>query len=804
MPATQIDHLLQVWAASQSDDGGSPPFADHRDLYETIDATTLEAVPWQSFSVSYNGDRRTDGPCPPWMNAEFDVWFRDPRALLENQLGNPDFVHEIDFAPKCVVDSNGKCRYQDFMSGNWAWRQADLIAQDPATHDSAFCPAILGSDKITVSIATGQNEYYPVYISNGMIHNNVRRAHRHGVSLLALSIPKTDCQHHDSPEFRRFRRQLFHASLNYILQSLRPGMTTPEIIRYGDGHYRRTIFGLGPYIGDYPEQVLLACVVQGWCAKCTGHQGDLDGEASRRSHAHTLACFEAMSSKELWDNYGIIDGIMPFTHGFPRADIHELLSPDVLHQVIKGTFKDHLVTWVEEYIVSANNKKDTVGILADIDRRIAAAPSFPGLRRFPEGRGFKQWTGDDSKALMKVYLPAISGHVPPQMVRAIAAFMEFCYLVRRSVLDEASLVDLNSIIASYHREREIFRDVGIRPDGFSLPRQHSLVHYRRLIQDFGAPNGLCSSITESKHIKAVKEPWRRSSHFNALPQMLLINERLDKLNAARVNFQAHGMLDGSLFEGQVEDVNHGAEEDDDGGAVDTFNGNILGEVKLARCHVRKRSRNLGILARDLRLPQLPTLVRRFLFEQTVPNNSDSDLDISANEYPRYHGKIYTYTSAVATFYAPSDLSGIGGMYRERIRSTRSWRNSSPRYDCVYAEADADLPGFRGLHVARVLPFFSIRHHDVYYPCALVTWFSPVDDEPCEETGMWVVEPDLDDKGERVMSVVHLDTILRGAHLIGMAGSSLLPQELKHTESLNAFHCYYVNKYIDHHAHEIAF
>lgn len=34
---------------------------------------------------------------------------------------------------------------------------------------------------------------------------------------------------------------------------------------------------------------------------------------------------------------------------------------------------------------------------------IAAVPSFPGLRRFPEGRGFKQWTGDDSKALMKVF-----------------------------------------------------------------------------------------------------------------------------------------------------------------------------------------------------------------------------------------------------------------------------------------------------------------------------------------------------------------------------------------------------------------
>ena len=34
--------------------------------------------------------------------------------------------------------------------------------------------------------------------------------------------------------------------------------------------------------------------------------------------------------------------------------------------------------------------------------RISAVPSFPGIRRFPEGRDFHQWTGDDSKALMKV------------------------------------------------------------------------------------------------------------------------------------------------------------------------------------------------------------------------------------------------------------------------------------------------------------------------------------------------------------------------------------------------------------------
>lgn len=33
---------------------------------------------------------------------------------------------------------------------------------------------------------------------------------------------------------------------------------------------------------------------------------------------------------------------------------------------------------------------------------IALAPPFPGLRRFKQGQNFSQWTGDDSKALMKV------------------------------------------------------------------------------------------------------------------------------------------------------------------------------------------------------------------------------------------------------------------------------------------------------------------------------------------------------------------------------------------------------------------
>lgn len=71
----------------------------------------------------------------------------------------------------------------------------------------------------------------------------------------------------DTDAFRIFKKQLYHTAIARILEPLREWMTTPLVIRCPDGHYRRTIFELGPFIADYPEQVYVSGIVQGWCPK---------------------------------------------------------------------------------------------------------------------------------------------------------------------------------------------------------------------------------------------------------------------------------------------------------------------------------------------------------------------------------------------------------------------------------------------------------------------------------------------------------------------------------------------------------
>jgi Plavaka transposase len=113
---------MEVLAALYSE--RAPSIGNHTDLYRLTDNIPQGDIAWNSFSVQYNHDLLIiKAPRLPWMDQTYEVWFRNPLDVLENQIRNPDFKHERDCSPKRIF-YKGKRWYENSMSGNWAWEQA--------------------------------------------------------------------------------------------------------------------------------------------------------------------------------------------------------------------------------------------------------------------------------------------------------------------------------------------------------------------------------------------------------------------------------------------------------------------------------------------------------------------------------------------------------------------------------------------------------------------------------------------------------------------------------------------------------
>ena len=93
---------------------------------------------------------------------------------------------------------------------------------------------------------------------------------------------------------------------------------------------------------------------------------------------------------------------------------------------------------------------------------------------------------------------------------------------------------------------------------------------------------------------------------------------------------------------------------------------------------------------------------------------------------------------------------------------------------MFVVENQEKPGFRGMSVVQVKLFFSFIYEGDEYPCALVEWFKKIGTLPEEQTGMSVVKPENDNYGRRLTSVVHIDTILHGAHLVPVYREQFLP------------------------------
>ena len=161
-------------------------------------------------------------------------------------------------------------------------------------------------------------------------------------------------------------------------------------------------------------------------------------------------------------------------------------------------------------------------------------------------------------------------------------------------------------------------------------------------------------------------------------------------------------------------------------------------------------RSVFHLAAVINLPNLPELIRRFLYDQLYPGGRLTSSDVLLHACPTFSGQVSVFHSASVTYHVRDDI----GIHREHIRSTPSWYKGPPRYDCTYVNAHPCLEGMQGLDIARILLLFSFAFEGTTYPCALVRWFWLIGDKPDEDTGMWIVEPESSDNSPTI-SVIHL-------------------------------------------------
>ena len=165
--------------------------------------------------------------------------------------------------------------------------------------------------------------------------------------------------------------------------------------------------------------------------------------------------------------------------------------------------------------------------------------------------------------------------------------------------------------------------------------------------------------------------------------------------------------------------------------------------------------------------------------------------------PPFKKHIHVHHSATATYYSPSNGCGAGGLIQETIHSSPSYHGGLHR-DTVFVSVDSADPGIEGMMVAHVLLFFSFNYWRRDFSCALVHWF--IYDEYDDDTGMWMVCPE---RGHSMLQVIDTNSIVCGTHILPIhARNSKVPQFFNYLTALDSYRSFFVNHFIDHHAHKL--
>ncbi|KAJ7168730.1 hypothetical protein C8R46DRAFT_897819, partial [Mycena filopes] len=727
---------------------------------------------------------------------EVEFWRRNPIDCIRELMGNAAFRDKMHYAPhRKYRDAAGTRReYDEMWTGEWWWKLQELLPEGVT-----ICPIILASDKTQLSRFSGDKQAWPVYLSVGNLSKETRRKPSQRATVLLGYIPV--CKLHCFSKAKRSAagHQLFHRCMRTILEPLVAAGKEGVEMLCADGHKRRVYPILAAYIADYPEQCLIACCKENRCPKCVVdakkrgmpvHSALRDPETTiklMKKHARGLAPkeFEAQGLRPA----------DPFWKDLPRCDIFQCFTPDILHQLHKGVFKEHIVKWTTESLGGTSDQVNE----AEIDFRFRVMPSHPSLRHFKLGISLvSQWTGNEFKNMEKVFLGVINGVAEPKVARAVRGILDFIEYAHFETHTDASLVKLEAAWRLFHANKDIFKTKKIRDD-FNIPKIHSMQHYVDMIRALGTADGYNTELSERLHIDCAKLGYAASSKKDYIRQMttwLMRREAIDRF-ASYLQWAIPGYLVELNDPAPVESDDVSDDDSDDDDTEDTAHSDsgpapaytIAKKAPFPRVPVASLEQDYG--AQDF-LFHLEDFLRA---EDLLPRRFDT---ISA-KFPVYKRVVLKI---------PAVVQVSTSITNDPVRATpatpsKGLKKAVPaHFDTVLARKVAATAGrqgrlsLEGLFPGRVRAIFAlpVEYGRLDVPLAYVEWYKPLT-QLDTDLGMYKITPAFHNRRPRA-SIIPITLLSRSCHLIPRFPHTV-DRTLTTDDVLDRCKAFYLNCYLRH-------
>ncbi|KZS92029.1 hypothetical protein SISNIDRAFT_413529, partial [Sistotremastrum niveocremeum HHB9708] len=695
-----------------------------------------------------------------------ELWKRDPTKCIRDLMGNPLYRSSMRYRPERQYrDAEHTNRiYDEMWTSDWWW---DIQKELPS--GATVAPLILASDKTQLTNFSGNRAAWPVYLTLGNISKTVRRQTKKHATVLIGYLPIPKLAHITNPEQRSIEMwRIFHDSMAKLLEPLVEAGQHGMDVTCADREIRRVFPILASYVADFPEQCLIAGIKNTNCPICHVSPEDRGEGMTKETRQtrdavyvlqqwwekHESAAAEHLGYKKIW----------PFWATLPHQNIFECFTPDILHQLHKGNFKDHLVKWCLKLAPEKH-----------IDQRFQAMTSFHGLRHFAAGISkVKQWSGTEYKNMEKTFLSVIDGIVPSKAVKATQALLDFMYLARFPIHTDESLRRMELALQDYHELKPIFMDLEAC-DSFEIPKLHAISHYIAMIRLKGTADGYNTESPERLHIDFAKLAYRASNKVQPIKQMTLWLQRQEAVNKQEAYL--------SWIEEVREQRKHQRRAAEMGLEVLHEEDNPLphpstaiisrpGNPRHALTTTPSSNLSISAAATTHKIPDLLPAIRQYIaliVSPRLPNLVAADHQISI-----WHRTRVTVSLPTTILYDDDNDKPDVIASHPALPKTKWKEGKKERYDTCLLYRFPDEEGLERYQVARVRLIFTLpRHlHCIYppIPLAYVELYQPFRTQPHKDTGMWVIRPQIV-QGKQVAEIVPLGSIHMACHLAPQFGST---------------------------------